>query len=522
MNLAGFEACIRAPSPVSTSLPLPSFGAPAHAGLVQSSQFFPAPSSVESMDNSVYSKPYSLESNGSRASWSSAEANWARRGMAVEEARRALQQENAELVKQVSTWQIKFETLQTAYNLLLERVPAPPEAARQKLQPEDYKNIDYWYKHQWVSMSANRVTEISAKTENENENENEDDDVGVDAEGEDSESVSPAPGSRRGQGRCRAGINVSMRYIQDHDGQVIDGHRAREIRIHARAIFVGFAMQGKHFASWGDADATSRRFFYNEMVIRFEELQYCDLDWKAEQIATDTFPGWKATWIKKQKKASLEQQNGLKRSRQKSIIDNPDLKRSKLTEMDAPMPSSSTSQQSVPVLNVIPNTPARPVPAVQPPSNPALLQPNKLYDFTIGNPLPNSNGVVPFQMEQHLPFVPAVTFGPEPPQPLAANAQAVLGNYAAAVQPIQNPPPTGPTKRLRTGATRMRPSKTSTTPRNLCALEWAISHPKGSTDEFGAYYDGLPAEGKEKWEKLSVEAKESGKTASDWVLGQQS
>ena len=232
----------------------------------------------------------------------------------------------------------------SAYNLLLERVPAPPEAERKKLHPDDHKSIDYWYRHQWTSASGNRVAEISTKAENENE----DEDVEAEAEGEESESVSPAPGSQHGQGCCRAGINVSMRYIQDKDGKVIDGHRAREIRIHARAIFVGFAMQGKQFASWGDADAASRRFFYNEMVIRFEELQYCDLDWKAEQIATDTFPGWKTTWMKKQKKASLEPQNGMKRSRQKSIVENPDLKRQKSMEMDgamslAPVPQVSTT-----------------------------------------------------------------------------------------------------------------------------------------------------------------------------------
>lgn len=284
--------------------------------------------------------------------------NWARRGVAVEDANRTLRQENSELAKQVSVWQIKFETLQyvsaslqflrtitnfsvrIAYNLLLERVPAPLEAERKKLQPEDYVSIDYWYKHQWVSSSGNRVMDISAKVENENENE--DEDIEAHAEGEELGSVSPAPEVRRGQGRSRAGINVTMRYIQDKDGKIIDGHRAREIRIHARAIFVGFAMQGKHFTSWGDADAASRRCFYNEMVLRFEELQYCDLDWKAEQIATDTFPGWKTTWLKKQKKASLEQQNGLKRLRQGSTTEKPDLsmKRMKAVEMGTSMSSA--------------------------------------------------------------------------------------------------------------------------------------------------------------------------------------
>ena len=66
MNIASFEAGIRAPSPASTSLTLPSFGGPAHAGLVQHAQFSPALSSNESMDSSIYSQPYSVESTGSR------------------------------------------------------------------------------------------------------------------------------------------------------------------------------------------------------------------------------------------------------------------------------------------------------------------------------------------------------------------------------------------------------------------------------------------------------------------------
>ncbi len=131
----------------------------------------------------------------------------------------------------------------------------------------DYPLIDYWYRHQWVSSSAgDRVTDITSNAENENE----DEDVG-DVENKEMQSISPAPGAQRGQSRSRAGINVSMRYIQDKDGMVIDGHRAREIRIHAHALFVGFAraMQGKQFSSWGDADAQSRGSFYNEMVNRF-------------------------------------------------------------------------------------------------------------------------------------------------------------------------------------------------------------------------------------------------------------
>ncbi len=173
-----------------------------------------------------------------------------------------------------------------------------------------------------MASLGDRVTDITGKAENE------DDDTEDFGEGSQSLSDPSSAGAQRGQGRSRAGINVAMRFIQDCHGQVIDGHRAREIRIHARALFVGFALQGKQFSSWGDADALSRKNFYNEMVSRFEELQYCDLDWKSEQIAIDTYPGWKVTWVKKQKKL-LEQQNGTKRTRQRSIVEDRDPKRLK-------------------------------------------------------------------------------------------------------------------------------------------------------------------------------------------------
>ena len=126
---ASFEPCIRAPSPAPSSFTLPSFGVSGPHAHMQSSQY-PPPSSIESIDGSIYSKPYSIESSSSMAvcnvylsqiqlglhvisqSWSSAEVNWARRGVVAEEVYRSLRSENAALAKQVSTWQTKFETLQ--------------------------------------------------------------------------------------------------------------------------------------------------------------------------------------------------------------------------------------------------------------------------------------------------------------------------------------------------------------------------------------------------------------------------
>lgn len=185
--------------------------------------------------------------------------------------------------------------------MLLERLPPTLQAYREELRPEDYPAVQYWYKRQWTTATTDRVTDIKGKECKDNEDDENNDLVNY-MEGYE---VS-APGPKRGQKRSAAGINVRMRYIQVEDGTVIDGHRAQEIRNHARAIFVGFAHDGKFFPSWGDSDAKSRKIFYMELTSRFPELRLCDLDWKADQIATDTFPGWKITWLKKQNKLKRE------------------------------------------------------------------------------------------------------------------------------------------------------------------------------------------------------------------------
>ena len=52
-------------------------------------------------------------------------------------------------------------------------------------------------------------------------------------------------------------------------------------------------------ATWGAADIETRKLYSQEMSTRFPELKLCDLDWKAEQIATDNYPSWHYTWDSK-------------------------------------------------------------------------------------------------------------------------------------------------------------------------------------------------------------------------------
>lgn len=66
VGTAGFESCIRAPSPAPGLPPMPSFGMPTHISVAHPAQVLPT-SNIESFESStVYSRPYSIDSAGSR------------------------------------------------------------------------------------------------------------------------------------------------------------------------------------------------------------------------------------------------------------------------------------------------------------------------------------------------------------------------------------------------------------------------------------------------------------------------
>ncbi|PPQ93982.1 hypothetical protein CVT25_012945 [Psilocybe cyanescens] len=157
IGIAGFEACICAPSPAPSLPAMPSFSVPTHLDITHQAQILPT-SSIESLESSIYShRPYSIDSAESRTSWSSAEVDWAQQGATIEDSHCTPKQENIELSKQVSTWQAKFETLQMAYSLLLAQVPASPQMEHRDC-----------------------ITNIAGKGKNENK----DGDIEVEAEGE--------------------------------------------------------------------------------------------------------------------------------------------------------------------------------------------------------------------------------------------------------------------------------------------------------------------------------------------------
>ena len=148
------------------------------------------------------------------------------------------------------------------------------------LRREDYPNINFWTKRQWTESSSNTLTDVHAGPQS------------------------------RGRARAAQGINVTMRYVELEDGTEIGGDRAGEIRKFARSIWVSFAKKGPPPTKWGKADIEMRKAYCREVARRFPELRFCELDWKADQIATDSYPSWYVNWLPKGEVGQMKQEDG--------------------------------------------------------------------------------------------------------------------------------------------------------------------------------------------------------------------
>ena len=143
------------------------------------------------------------------------------------------------------------------------------------LRREDYPDVRFWTRRDWMDRSE------------------QDNDI-MDNSG------------RRGKARASQGINVAMRYVENESGSIVNGYRATEMRRHARLIWVHMANNGGVPLSWGKADVKLSQTYCREMRQRFPELALCDLDWKADQIATDNYPSWYKNWSENSQKALVK------------------------------------------------------------------------------------------------------------------------------------------------------------------------------------------------------------------------
>ena len=122
------------------------------------------------------------------------------------------------------------------------------------LKWEDYPAVKYWYKHNWLDHLKNNTDS---------------NDVGM---------------AIHGKSLTAKGINKTMKYIEDMEGNPVDGYKVMDIHSHAQGIWVNFQIADHAPSSWGKAEAGAASYYHCEMCLKFFEFALCDNDWKADLL----------------------------------------------------------------------------------------------------------------------------------------------------------------------------------------------------------------------------------------------
>ncbi|KAI0355294.1 hypothetical protein OH77DRAFT_1424785 [Trametes cingulata] len=121
-------------------------------------------------------------------------------------------------------------------------------------QALDFPNIVYWQEHAW--KKAKKVKK--GKT-----------------------TVGDVIG-KRGKSRIANGENVNHPYLEDVNGEPIDGHRLRRISEFTRQ-FIRCLKQAERFApSWKEVDVAAREVWFTAVRKKYPIFQLCECNWKAE------------------------------------------------------------------------------------------------------------------------------------------------------------------------------------------------------------------------------------------------
>ncbi|KAI0070684.1 hypothetical protein K474DRAFT_1713125 [Panus rudis PR-1116 ss-1] len=166
---------------------------------------------------------------------------------------------------------IKLGTAQSTVQAGCPQSITQPEVA--DLHPE---NVKYWRENDWkVVVSTKRKNKAIATA------------VGGQLKG------------KRGKSRSSKGENVSLPFMEDRDGNMVDGFVASAMRKHARSIWIHIRDSPDYVtpSRWGEASEKVKDYYYTAMKRRFPEFGLCELDWKAEWLATGNYPHFYSRYV---------------------------------------------------------------------------------------------------------------------------------------------------------------------------------------------------------------------------------
>ena len=139
-------------------------------------------------------------------------------------------------------------------------LPSLPDA-----DEANYPNVKFWRRNQWREFSDQAKGATDPTKDN----------ITV-----------------RGRTAVAQGENISTLYIEDENGEPVDGERLTAIRKLARSIWTKFADLGQAPKTWGRANLSLINEYRMELRRQFPEFRFCENHWKADLLATENYPSW--------------------------------------------------------------------------------------------------------------------------------------------------------------------------------------------------------------------------------------
>ncbi|KAH7905891.1 hypothetical protein BJ138DRAFT_705412 [Hygrophoropsis aurantiaca] len=317
-----------------------------------------------------------------------------------------------------------------------------------------------------------------------------------------------------------------MQFVQHENGDVIDGHRASDIRKHAREIFAHLLRMGTAPKVWGEVGLVAATYYRSEMYRQFPELRLCEQNWKVNMIATDTYsqwyrkhgPGGGGTKIVKEEDNEPEtpkacgtsiavkrespcagdssEVNSMKKMKIEqaattATVEEPSLAVASDVYVN-PATFTTTSESPLSAADNSESTSMQPIAPVAAPSNAdggttntAVLLVNPLADL-FGTPAANVGGSIISR--------------------LSHNGDAAAAAAVAAPVGCNNTPTGDGAKRTskKSGPAKPMQLSQSTTPRNLYKCDYLKDHPNATTAEFTTVWNSLDKATKLAYKEKSV------------------
>ncbi|EGO27513.1 hypothetical protein SERLADRAFT_406586 [Serpula lacrymans var. lacrymans S7.9] len=388
-----------------------------------------------------------------------------------------LQQANSKLHLQNEILRAKNDTLQGAYDALVQKVPQLLTDFRQPisikkgpdgaievptlpivvldvaLKREDYPNVRFWRKQEYqqhckeyqeAQLNPEQISGIGEKALN------------------------------------------RLFYVEYEDRTTIDTEEGgRNIRKLARSIWFELADLGMAPKTWMSTSRAVLDYYRSKMYKKFPQLCFCESDWKADQLAIDNYPSWYANHFTRAEKKAVK--NEAIDDSKKNLHANKDsskrLPESMLVSPSHPVKKQRSSKQSIPSGN----TPTLDVSKSECTEKwtPVQTQP----EASISPPPP----------PQVLPLTPTINGVLEP-----SKTCVVLDRTdQQSVDVMREDQDAGKAKVPKKN--KLCPRNTNTA-RNLCALDWLKMNKNGTAEEYKTYYNNLDQETKKMYQERAEAA----------------